>query len=59
MPVYQYKCDKCEAKTYIEKPMTEADKSETCESCHATMKRIYNFGAVTFNGSGFYKTDAK
>ena len=57
MPVYQYECKKCHAKVYTEKPMAEADNPETCGDCHSTMQRIYNFGSVTFNGSGFYRTD--
>jgi predicted nucleic acid-binding Zn ribbon protein len=29
----------------------------TCTECKEIMKRSYNFGAVAFKGSGFYRTD--
>jgi predicted nucleic acid-binding Zn ribbon protein len=35
----------------------DATQNVTCPDCGLPMKRSYTFGAVTFNGSGFYKTD--
>lgn len=37
--------------------MSEGGDPKPCLECGEQMVRLYNFGAVTFNGSGFYKTD--
>jgi predicted nucleic acid-binding Zn ribbon protein len=37
--------------------MSEGGDPKPCLECGEMMVRLYNFGAVTFNGSGFYKTD--
>jgi putative FmdB family regulatory protein len=57
MPVYDYECMKCEAKLSLNKPITESVEPPICASCGNRMIRKFNFGAVTFNGSGFYATD--
>ena len=57
MPVYEYECPKCQS--HLEETISIHDEipTPTCWGCGAVMVRLYNFGAVTFNGSGFYKTD--
>jgi putative FmdB family regulatory protein len=57
MPVYEYECKKCSERLLEERPMSEADLPKGCERCGSQLKRIYNFGSVTFKGSGFYRTD--
>lgn len=57
MPVYEYECKNCRSHLLEERPMSEADRLDNCERCGKRLQRIYNFGAVTFKGSGFYKTD--
>lgn len=57
MPVYEYECKKCHERLLENRPMSEADLPKGCGRCDSQLQRVYNFGAVTFNGSGFYKTD--
>lgn len=57
MPVYEYECKKCREHLFENRPMSEADRIDKCARCGKPMQRVYNFGAVTFKGSGFYKTD--
>jgi predicted nucleic acid-binding Zn ribbon protein len=46
------------AKRYIkERSIKESDPGYTCETCNATLVRVYSNIGVTFNGSGFYQTD--
>jgi len=39
MPVYEYKCTKCEARRDITKPVAELDRQEWCVECTQRMKR--------------------
>jgi predicted nucleic acid-binding Zn ribbon protein len=48
---------KCETKLSVVKPITESAEPPVCADCGNRMIRKFNFGAVTFNGSGFYATD--
>jgi predicted nucleic acid-binding Zn ribbon protein len=55
MPTYEFTCMPCDRTLTITCAHDEL-KTIACD-CGEFMKRSYNFGAVTFNGSGFYKTD--
>jgi predicted nucleic acid-binding Zn ribbon protein len=37
--------------------MSETDPGYTCNRCNRPIVRVYSSIGVTFNGSGFYKTD--
>ena len=37
--------------------MTEEDPGYKCDTCNKDLVRVYSNVGVTFNGSGFYKTD--
>jgi putative FmdB family regulatory protein len=56
MPMYEFTCLLCD-KTLEMNLTLDATQQVTCPECGEPMKRSYTFGAVTFNGSGFYKTD--
>lgn len=56
MPIYEFTCLVCD-KTITLTLSIEHPQGITCPECGEMMKRSYNFGAVTFKGSGFYKTD--
>lgn len=56
MPMYEFTCLLCD-KTLEMNLTLESTQNVTCPECGEPMKRSYTFGAVTFNGSGFYKTD--
>jgi putative FmdB family regulatory protein len=56
MPIYEFTCLVCD-KTIAINLRLEDSQHLSCPECGEPMKRSYTFGAVTFNGSGFYKTD--
>ena len=56
MPIYEFTCLVCD-KTLAITFGLEENQHLTCPDCGDIMKRSYTFGAVTFNGKGFYKTD--
>lgn len=57
MPAYEYNCSEC-SKNYIKvRSMSENDPGYNCETCNNPLARVYSSIGVTFNGSGFYKTD--
>jgi len=55
MPIYEYRCENGHLFEVMQKitddPVTE------CETCGATVQRVYHPIAVHFKGSGFYNTD--
>ena len=57
MPIYDYKCGNCRYMLSEEREMSKASELPKCVKCAKTMQRIYNFGSVSFKGSGFYSTD--
>lgn len=57
MPVYSYQCADCLEQLVLSRPLDAPEHVPQCSVCGIPMKRTYNFGAVTFNGSGFYTTD--
>ena len=57
MPVYQYKCADCEEVTEVVRGIKESAPDPLCKTCNLPLKRLYSNIGVTFNGSGFYKTD--
>lgn len=56
MPIYEFTCLVCD-KTLAINLRLEDSQHLTCPECGEPMKRSYTFGAVTFNGKGFYTTD--
>lgn len=57
MPTYEYRCVKCAVTIIEERTMSQTSDPDICLDCGERMIRLYNFGAVTFKGSGFYRTD--
>jgi putative FmdB family regulatory protein len=57
MPTYDYKCDKCN-KTRIQTiSLADVDTFKALCACGEQMRRLLGVQAVTFKGSGFYRTD--
>jgi len=55
VPFYDFKCE-CGKTSTATISIPKGDFKMTCV-CGKEMKRVYALGAVTFKGSGFYKTD--
>ena len=57
MPSYEYDCMPCAIRYTKIRSMSENDPGYQCETCNQSLVRVYSNIGVTFNGSGFYKTD--
>lgn len=58
MPTYSYSCQECENSFEIQQSITE-DSLTVCPNCAGVLKKNYAPIGVTFNGSGFYRTDSR
>jgi putative FmdB family regulatory protein len=53
MPVYEYECGRCGAKTELLRPMRDADQPVKCEGCGASkMRRVQSVFAPGAASSG-------
>ena len=57
MPSYEYDCMPCGTRYTKIRSMSDEDPGYKCETCNKSLVRVYSNIGVTFNGSGFYKTD--
>lgn len=57
MPSYEYACINCDIQVTKERSISAPEPEYMCETCGYKLSRVYSAVAVTFNGSGFYKTD--
>ena len=55
MPIYEYRCENGHLFEVMQK-ITE-DPVTVCETCGASVQRVFHPIAVHFKGSGFYNTD--
>lgn len=58
MPTYAYACKQCghrfdAVQSFADPALTE------CPECGGTLRKEYGSIGVTFNGSGFYRTDSR
>lgn len=58
MPTYSYRCTECGNAFDIHQAFTD-DALSTCEVCGGRLRKLFNTIGVTFNGSGFYRTDSR
>lgn len=58
MPTYSYRCTECSASFDIQQAFTD-DALTECPSCGGRLRKLFNTVGVTFNGSGFYRTDSR
>jgi putative FmdB family regulatory protein len=59
VPVYNYKCPKCEIIVQQEHKMDMNPKIRDCPDCKVSLFKMFTFGGVSFNGTGFYSNDKK
>jgi putative FmdB family regulatory protein len=58
VPTYSYRCTECGHAFDIQQAFTDATLTE-CPSCGGALRKIFSPVGITFNGSGFYRTDSR
>jgi putative FmdB family regulatory protein len=58
VPTYSYRCTACDNRFDIFQSFTD-DTLTTCTECGAHLRKVFDSIGVTFNGSGFYRTDSR
>lgn len=58
MPTYSYSCTECSTAFDIQQAFTD-DALTVCPNCGGRLRKLYGAVGVTFNGSGFYRTDSR
>jgi len=58
MPTYAYACTSCGHKFDAVQSFAD-DALSVCPECGGTLRKQYGSIGVTFNGSGFYRTDSR
>ena len=58
MPTYSYRCTECGNAFDIHQAFTD-DALTVCDICGGRLRKLFNTIGVTFNGSGFYRTDSR
>ncbi|QIM15217.1 FmdB family transcriptional regulator [Leucobacter insecticola] len=58
MPTYAYRCVDCEHNFDIYQSFSD-DALTSCPECGGTLRKVFGSLGVTFNGSGFYRTDSR
>jgi putative FmdB family regulatory protein len=58
MPTYQYACTAC-GHAFEQYQTFSEDALTVCPECQGKLRKVFSAAAVTFNGSGFYRTDSR
>ncbi len=58
MPTYSYRCTGCSAEFDIQQAFSDSALT-TCDACGGALRKLFSAVGVTFNGSGFYRTDSR
>ena len=58
MPTYSYRCTECSTACDIQQAFTD-DALTECPTCQGRLRKVFSAVGVTFNGSGFYRTDSR
>lgn len=58
MPTYAYACTTCDHRFDVVQSFSE-DSLTLCPECGGALRKQYGSVGVTFNGSGFYRTDSR
>ena len=58
MPTYEYACKDCQEHLEVQQSFTD-DALTVCPSCGGPLRKVFGNIAITFKGSGFYKTDSR
>lgn len=58
MPTYSYRCTVCDHAFDIQQAFSD-DSLTICPECQGALRKVFNSIGVTFQGSGFYRTDSR
>ena len=58
MPTYEYRRKSCGHELEVQQSFTDDPLTE-CPACQGALRKVFGNIAVTFKGSGFYKTDSR
>jgi len=58
VPTYAYKCRECGNAFDIQQAFSD-DALTVCPVCGGQLRKVFGTVGVTFNGSGFYRTDSR
>lgn len=58
MPTYSYRCQACAHAFDIQQSLSD-DALTTCPECPGALRKVFSPIGVTFQGSGFYRTDSR
>ncbi|MDT0158569.1 zinc ribbon domain-containing protein [Microbacterium sp. ARD32] len=58
MPTYAYACTACDHRFDAVQSFSESSLT-ICPECGGALRKQYGTVGVTFNGSGFYRTDSR
>jgi putative FmdB family regulatory protein len=58
MPTYSYRCTACSSAFDVQQEFTDSSLT-TCEACGGALRKLFSAVGVTFQGSGFYRTDSR
>jgi len=58
VPTYEYACKECEEHLEVQQSFSEPALT-VCPSCGGPLRKVFGNIAITFKGSGFYKTDSR
>lgn len=58
MPTYSYRCRECGVEFDIQQDFSD-DALTECPKCKGSLRKLFSAVGVTFQGSGFYRTDSR
>ena len=58
MPTYSYRCRECGVEFDIQQDFSDDTLTE-CPQCKGSLRKLFSAVGVTFQGSGFYRTDSR
>jgi putative FmdB family regulatory protein len=59
MPIYEYKCPKCNSVIERIEKISEKIDEPLCDKCQSTMSKIISKSTFKLLGTGWYTTDYK
>jgi putative FmdB family regulatory protein len=58
VPTYSYRCTECDRAFDIVQAFVD-DTLTVCPTCGGKLRKVFTAVGVSFNGSGFYRTDSR